>query len=287
MVQIFLGLGLLSMVSLGLAIPVSQFQEPWNEFFPPGQSYDTPSNRPYGSYAVQVPPQLPPQHPYNPQPYYGPPPPQGPPNPYIPGTLEGPVHPPEEQLEAPPPDYGHPNYGPTYGPPPPTVNGPPIPPYAPPPRVDRAPPPRAGPASPPTKVVEGTAAREAPQKQKPKLSLKGKLNAAEGAGKQATGAPPVKEKMGAQPKKPAGSTEEKSKEENSMRYHVNVGGVQKGPGGGTTNFHVYTDENGTKKFSDELDPDTEKYITEHMIPKLGNKKKKGGPARIWSVFGEK
>jgi len=279
MVQIFLGFGLVLMASLGLAVPIPQFQEPWNGFFLPGQSCDTPANRPYGSYEVQVPPPLPPQHPYSPQPYYGPPAPQGPPNPYIPGTLEVPLHSPEEKLEAPPPDYGPPNYGPSYGPPPPIVNGPPIPPYAP-------PPPRARPAPPPTKAVEGTVAGEALQKQKQKLSLKEKLGAPEGARKPAIGAPPAKEKIGAQPRKPAGSTDEKPTEENSMRYHVNVGGIQKGPGGGTTNFHVYTDENGTKKFSDELDPDTEKYITENMLPKLGNKRKKG-PARIWSVFGEK
>lgn len=274
MVPISLGLGLASMASLGLAIPAPQFQEPWNVFSPPEQSYDTPGNRPYGAYAVQVPPQLPPQYPYSPQPYYGPLPPLGPPNMYIPGTLEGPVHPTGEKPEAPPP-----NYGPTYGPPLPTANGPPVRPYA--------PPPRARPASPPTKAVEGTVAREVPQKQKQKLSLKGRLNAAEAARKPAIGASPAKEKTGAQSNRPAGGAGEGSTEENAMRYHVNVGGIQKGPGGGTTNFHVYTDENGTKKFSDELDPDTEKYITENMIPKLSNKRKKSGPARIWSVFGEK
>ncbi|PWW72318.1 hypothetical protein C7212DRAFT_348225 [Tuber magnatum] len=94
---------------------------------------------------------------------------------------------------------------------------------------------------------------------------------------------PANEKAAAQPNTPASSNGEGSTEENSMRYHVNVGGIQKGAGGGTTNFHVYTDENGTKKFSDELDPETEKYITENMIPKLGNKRRKGGG--VWSVFG--
>ncbi|KAL7272369.1 hypothetical protein RUND412_004829 [Rhizina undulata] len=74
-------------------------------------------------------------------------------------------------------------------------------------------------------------------------------------------------------------------DDNAIRYHVNVGGVQTGNGrGGATNFHVFTDENGNKKFSEELDPETEKYIKENMLPKLSGKRKKG-QGGIWSVFG--
>lgn len=76
-------------------------------------------------------------------------------------------------------------------------------------------------------------------------------------------------------------------DKDAIRYHVNVGGIQKGAGGGTTNFHVYSDENGKKRFSDELDEDTEKYITENMIPKLGGKKRGGNRSGVWSVFGDK
>lgn len=74
-------------------------------------------------------------------------------------------------------------------------------------------------------------------------------------------------------------------DKDAIRYHVNVGGIQKGAGGGTTNFHVYSDENGTKRFSDELDEHTEKYITENMIPKLG-KKRGGNRGGVWTVFGD-
>lgn len=76
-------------------------------------------------------------------------------------------------------------------------------------------------------------------------------------------------------------------DKDAIRYHVNVGGIQRGAGGGTTNFHVYSDENGNKHFSDELDENTEKYITENMIPKLGGKKRGGNRGGVWSVFGDK
>ncbi|KAG0635425.1 hypothetical protein HOY80DRAFT_1093383 [Tuber brumale] len=281
MVPIFFGLGLVSGAPLGFAIPVPQFQDPWGGFFVPEQPCDPPDNRPYGTYAVQAPP----LYPCDPQPYYVHLPPPSTPTPYAPGTLEKPMHPAGAKPELLPPNGGPPNYVPTYGPSPPTVNAPPFRPYAPHPHVSQALPPSARPPPPPAGAVDGAIAEEASRKQKPKPPLTERLPAPKDAAEPATGAPPTNERVAAKKNEPTGSTGEGSTEENAMRYHVNVGGVQKGAGGGTTNFHVYTDENGTKKFSDELDPETEKYITENMIPKLGNRRKKGGG--VWSVFGGK
>ncbi|RPA99581.1 hypothetical protein L873DRAFT_892647 [Choiromyces venosus 120613-1] len=283
MAPTFLGLGLASMASLGLAIPVPQFQQPWNGFFLPEQTYDPQTNRPYNPYAVPAQP----RYPYSPQPYYGPPPPPpSPPSPYVSGNTGRPIYPPEQKPEAPPPNYERPNYGPIYGSPPPNPYSSPFRPYASPPPVNQAPAPPT-PAPPSLKAVEEDVAGEAPQKQKSKLSLSEKLSAAEDAAAPAIEASPVGEKEAARRKQPVGNSDEDLTEDNAIRYHVNVGGIQKGAGGGTTNFHVYTDESGTKKFSDELDPDTEKYITESMIPKLGGKRKKTAAGGVWSVFGDK
>ncbi|KAG0132183.1 hypothetical protein HOY82DRAFT_606805 [Tuber indicum] len=280
-VPIFFGLGLVSVASIGLAFPVPQYQDQWGGFFLPEQPCDPPDNRPYGQYAVQAPP----RYPCDPQPYYGPLPPPSTPTPYAPGGPGGPMHPPEAKPEPLPPHGGPPNYAPAYGPPPPTVNSPPFRPYAPHPRVSQAVPSPVRPPPPPAKAADAAIAEEAARKQRPKPPLTERLPAPKGAAEPATGVPPTNERVTAQKSEPTGGAGEGSTEENAMRYHVNVGGVQKGAGGGTTNFHVYTDESGTKKFSDELDPETERYITENMIPKLGNRRKKGGG--VWSVFGGK
>ncbi|KAH8147188.1 uncharacterized protein LAJ45_08666 [Morchella importuna] len=81
-------------------------------------------------------------------------------------------------------------------------------------------------------------------------------------------------------------TEDRTDDNEAVRYHVNVGGVQKGGNGGTTNFHVFSDENGDKMFSNEMDEETERYITENMIPKLGGKRKGKSTPGVWSVFGD-
>jgi hypothetical protein len=127
--------------------------------------------------------------------------------------------------------------------------------------------------------------------QKPKKSLTEKLATADEAA--AESAPPHHQhhhhpSPNKTPKKEASEEAADVHDENAVRYHLNVGGMQKGSGGGTTNFHVYTDESGNKKFSDELDPETERYIKENMMPKMGGKRKKpGSGGGVWSVFGDK
>jgi len=64
---------------------------------------------------------------------------------------------------------------------------------------------------------------------------------------------------------------------------IPAGGLQHGSRG-PTDFHVYTDENGKRYSSDTLDPETETYIREKMLPKFrGERKQKSGD--VWSVFG--
>lgn len=75
-----------------------------------------------------------------------------------------------------------------------------------------------------------------------------------------------------------------------LRYNVNIGGIKTGPDDptGPSNFHVFTDESTKKMSSNDMNPETEKYIKEKMIPKLGGRRKKGGNGggNIFSVFGD-
>lgn len=85
------------------------------------------------------------------------------------------------------------------------------------------------------------------------------------------------------------SEEEEEEEEDKMsgfQHQVNSGGVQRGSGrDGPTNFHVYSDENGQKRYSDQLDPETEEYIRERMLPKLRGTRKNRAGGDVWDVFG--
>lgn len=75
-----------------------------------------------------------------------------------------------------------------------------------------------------------------------------------------------------------------------LRYNVNVGGIKTGPNDdtGPSNFHVFTDEGKREFSSNDMNPETEKYIFEKMVPKLSGKRKKGGNGggNIFSVFGD-
>jgi len=77
--------------------------------------------------------------------------------------------------------------------------------------------------------------------------------------------------------------------EHPMRYKVNVGGIKTGPGDetGPSNFHVFTNEGTNTLSSNDMSPETRKYIIEKMLPKLGGRRKKGGNASsVFSVFGD-
>ncbi|KAI5852376.1 hypothetical protein BZA05DRAFT_452612 [Tricharina praecox] len=78
--------------------------------------------------------------------------------------------------------------------------------------------------------------------------------------------------------------------EHPLKYKVNVGGIKTGPDDetGPSNFHVFTNE-GTKKYSgDDMSPETQKYIIEKMLPKIGGRRRKGGNSggNVFSVFGD-
>jgi hypothetical protein len=60
-----------------------------------------------------------------------------------------------------------------------------------------------------------------------------------------------------------------------LRYKVNVGGVKSPEQGAPTNFHVFTDEGGKQMSSNDMNPETEKYIMEKMVPKMSGRRKKG------------
>jgi hypothetical protein len=79
--------------------------------------------------------------------------------------------------------------------------------------------------------------------------------------------------------------------EHPLKYNVNIGGIKTGPDDetGPSDFHVFTDETTLKLSSDDMNPETEKYIFEKMMPKLtGERRKKGGNGggNIFSVFGD-
>ncbi|KAL0632678.1 hypothetical protein Q9L58_008437 [Maublancomyces gigas] len=246
-----------SIASVALALPVSQFNEPWSGFFGPDPGY-----YPYGVVNPYYPPQLQP--------------PNGPNN----------------QLPAPPPLLAPIPYGVPYEDPgaplPPRPPQPPAPyPSAPAPgpfdapQINRP----SGPLKPPSLELP---APKSPTS-KPKLNKpvsekpRDKKPLANKFAPEFEDSPPP-----TQVHKPVVEDDSSSDDfdKDAIRYHVNVGGIQKGAGGGTTNFHVYSDENGNKRFSDELDEDTEKYITENMIPRLGGKKRGGNRGGVWSVFGD-
>lgn len=244
-----------SIASVALALPAPQPNEPWTGFFGPDPGY-----YPYGMANPYYPPQLQP-----------------------PGGLD-------TQLPAPPALLTPIPYGIPFEDP-----GAPYPPRPPPPPAPRHPlvpapgpfdtpsaqlpreplqPPRFDPPPPKPKISKPVS--EKPRDKKP---LANKF-APEFGDRVPVPQPPQKPVV-------QGDANTEDFDKDAIRYHVNVGGIQKGAGGGTTNFHVYSDENGNKRFSDELNEDTEKYITENMIPKLGAKRRGGNRGGVWSVFGDK
>ena len=277
---------LISLASLStLALCAPQFEQPWNGFFSGDhyqQKYDQSPYPPpphlsgpgYGLYGASA--------------YNAPPPPGYPLSLYPRPTERRPV-----------PSQPHPHSAPHQAK---SVDQPiyrnPVPLPPPPPQQAVAAPPPSPPHPPPVP------AKELKPEEKPKKSLTEKISAAEDATEPLLAASPrppppvvVNKKT---PKQEQATTSSNGDEkgddfdESAIRYHVNVGGMQKagggsgsGSGGGTTNFHVYTDENGNKRFSDELDPETERYIKEEMIPKLGGGRRKKPGSGVWSVFGDK
>ena len=74
-----------------------------------------------------------------------------------------------------------------------------------------------------------------------------------------------------------------------LRYNVHIGEIKTGADdpAGPSNFHVFTDESTKEMSSNDMNPETERYIKEKMIPKLGGRRKKGGNGggNIFGVFG--
>lgn len=242
------------LASVALALPIPQVGESWGGFFGPDPGY-----YPYGTV-----------------------------NPYYQPTLQAPAGM-RNPVPAPPPLLAPMSYGQPYDDP-----GAPIPPHPP------QPPPFYYPSVPAPGPFDGPqdhAPRPSGPVQPPRLELPAPKAPAPNhkpGGKPVSEKPRDKKPLANKfmsdfedsPAPPVVVEEDDEFDKDAIRYHVNVGGIQKGAGGGTTNFHVYSDENGNKRFSDELDEHTEKYITENMIPKLGGKKRGGNRGGVWTVFGD-
>lgn len=264
-------------VALALALPAPQLGESWGGFFGPDPGY-----YPYGAVNPHYPPQLhAPSGVKNPVPA---PPPLLAPIPYAGEHYQDasaplpprPPQPPSFYYPSPPPPPPPPGPGPFDAPQAQRPSAPlqaPQAPQAPRPPQPPAPLPIPGLELPAPKAPAASPRLHKPVSEKPrdKKPLAQKF------------APELEDAPASRPV----VEDESSSDKDAIRYHVNVGGIQKGAGGGTTNFHVYSDENGKKRFSDELDEDTEKYITEGMIPKLGGKKRGDKGSGVWSVFGDK
>lgn len=268
-----------SFAALVLARPIPQPNEPWADFFSPDTYY------PSSPLVTQYPPQqVPPPPTGGPNDQIAPPPRYMAPTPYG-APYEGsgvPLPPPAPRGPTP---YGGPYEAPNapYYPPTPQSFEPQFP-------QPPAPGPLDGPDLRPTGSLQPP--RPAAKAPKPKISKPVSEKPHDKKPLADKFAPEIEMEDPAPAPPPQGKpvVEDKGSDnfdKDAIRYRMNVGGIQKGGQGGATNFHVYSDENGNKHYSDELDEETEKYITENMIPKLGGKRKGGSRGGVWSVFGDK
>lgn len=87
-------------------------------------------------------------------------------------------------------------------------------------------------------------------------------------------------------------------EDGAPKYKVNIGGAASGKPGqeadGPTNFSVWTDEGVTEYSSKDMNPETDKYIREKLLPKMrpegrkkGRKAASGSGGGVFNVFGDK
>ncbi|KAF8245720.1 hypothetical protein K440DRAFT_645552 [Wilcoxina mikolae CBS 423.85] len=102
--------------------------------------------------------------------------------------------------------------------------------------------------------------------------------------------PEKKEKVVEKKKEKMPPVEVEQDPDHPLRYNVHIGGIKTGPDDetGPSDFHVFTDETTKKMSSNDMNPETERYIREKMMPKLSGRRKKGGNGggNIFSVFGD-